>query len=690
MNSSSLGSNATQVNSNEARTLLNSLGLLVCQVDSNLTIHWASTAFFNLFCSTKVGADLLTHSLYDFLAGPADFVWPYKGAISDQSYPIEPAELLMTLANGSERWIQWRVCFDDRISDTILLLGIDIDDRHRTEEQLRASQAFLDSVVDNIPNMIFIKEATSLTFVRLNKAGEELLGLSADTVIGKSDRDFFPESQAEFFLSKDREVLQGEEILEILEEPIKTARGETKILHTKKIPLKDSAGKAQYLLGISEDITSRKEFEEALAVSEERLNLAIDGAELGLWDWNVQTGEVVFNDRWIEMLGYSREDLDPHYSTWAKLLNPEDQPRCVSELEKHLKGEIEIYRAEFRLRTKVGKWKWILSVGKVFERDSENLPLRAVGIHLDIDERKQVEANWLKAKEAAESASRLKSEFLANVSHEIRTPMNGVIGMTELLLETNLSPEQKELAQAVQVSADSLLNIINDILDFSKIEAGKLELRPQLFDVRQIVEDLSRLFAQRVKQSGIALETKVDSSLPALVYGDSLRLRQVLINLIGNALKFTGRGGSITLGVEVEFRTKETIVLQFSVVDTGIGISPEDQERIFEPFLQADNTSTRKHGGTGLGLSISARLVALMGGQIAVMSEPGVGSSLIFTADFALSAPEKVIARPSQSVTLHTSRTLDILLVEDNLLNRKLVSTILQKAGHVVEIATNG
>ena len=323
----------------------------------------------------------------------------------------------------------------------------------------------------------------------------------------------------------------------------------------------------------------------------------------------------------------------------------------------------------------LGNDTWILTT-KVPFYDENGAPIGTIGIGSNVTALKQTEGELVKARIQAEAASRAKSEFLANMSHEIRTPLNGVMGMTELALDTDLTPEQRDYLETVKFSADSLLNVINDILDFSKIEAGKVDLESIDFDVRECVETTLRTLVLRAEEKDLELLCDIAPEVPAIIRGDSTRLRQILFNLLGNAIKFTSQG-QVALTVEVEPQDGPDCLLHFSVADTGIGIPKEKQAVIFDAFTQADTSTTREFGGTGLGLTITSRLVAMMGGRIWVNSEPGKGSDFHFTARVGMGSTSE--AQGLASVPDGLLRGARVLVVDDNQTNRRILDRLLTR-----------
>lgn len=426
-----------------------------------------------------------------------------------------------------------------------------------------------------------------------------------------------------------------------------------------------------------------------LAKSEERFALAVRGTNDGIWDWDIRTGEVFFSPRWKSMIGYEEHEIENNFTSFEKLLHPDDHDRVMSVLNDYLSGRTPHYSVEFRFRHKDGLWRWILARGRAL-RDEDNKPYRMAGSHTDVTERKRDEEELRQARHAAEAANSAKSVFLANMSHEIRTPMNGIIGMGELLLGTKLDETQRQYLEMLKQSADSLLELLNDILDFSKIEAGRMELDSHEFDLNTIVTETVQAMSVRAYQKRLVLLHYISPEVPARLIGDDGRLRQILINLIGNAIKFTHKGG-VTVEVAVESGTADLLMLHFKINDTGIGIAGTMHQRIFEAFTQAESSTTRRYGGTGLGLAICRDLVELMHGRIWVESEPEVGSTFHFTAAFGRTSGISIkpqSPRVEPVVTAHSS--MKLLVVEDGHVNQLVSSRMLEVRGHLVTLASSG
>ena len=563
----------------------------------------------------------------------------------------------------------------------------DVSKRKRTEEALRTSEALL-AVASNLPIVVFALDRDGI-FILSEGQGLTGLGLRPGEAVGKSVSEVC--GKVPQILDNVRRALDGEAFSDTL------AVGSL-AFQTCYSPLRDSSGNVTRVLGVAIDTTKRTQAEQQLRMSEERWELALRGNNDGLWDWNARTDEVFFSPRWKQMLGFEDHELENNTAAWEGRIHPDDLVRVQAHLQKHLRHETDFYTNEYRLRAKDGSYRWVLARGQALW-DEEGRAVRMVGSHTDITERKVAEEALQRAKEQAEMASRAKSEFLANMSHEIRTPMNGVLGMIELVLDSELAAEQREFLDTAKHSAHSLLSLINDILDLSKIEAGKVELVRAPFSIRQGVDEAVRMLVVTARQKGLTLNIDIAADVPDCLIGDAVRLRQILSNLVGNALKFTDRG-HVTVRVRIEQHSAAGASLHFLVRDTGIGISEEQQACIFEPFRQVDGSTTRRHEGTGLGLAICTRLVQLMGGRLWVESRAGEGSTFHFTAPFeyARAGEEKQagvslardVSTLAASLQSSSASPLRVLVAEDNAVNQNLIRSVLKKEGHLVQLASNG
>ena len=406
-----------------------------------------------------------------------------------------------------------------------------------------------------------------------------------------------------------------------------------------------------------------------------------------LADWNLRAGSVEAGRQWKEMLGYAAGDIDNSLAQWQRMLHPDDLRMLQARIDVHVQTKDPYFQAECRFKARDGQWRWFLLRGAVAARDTEGAPVRVLVLQRDISDVKAAESALISAKEAAEAANKSRGAFLANMSHEIRTPMNGIIGMTELALDTQLDAEQRHYLKTVKSSAEALLTIVNDILDFSKIEAGKMDFEALAFSIQDTVLEAVRVLAVSAHKKGLELVANVHSDVPARIVGDPTRLRQVIINLVGNAIKFTEHG-EVSLDVSIDQQTEHSVYLRFSIRDTGIGVPPDKQQAIFEAFSQADVSTTRRFGGTGLGLAISARLVQLMDGKISLESTLGVGSVFSFTGRFGVEASMMAQTQAFAAVAKYAGRRA--LVVDDNETVGRYLVDLLERLGIQSSLSADG
>ena len=574
--------------------------------------------------------------------------------------------------------------------------------QQRVAEELHQSQARFEGA--------FETSATGMALVgvdgrwlSVNHALCEIVGYAEDELLATTFQAITHPADLEADLDFVRQVLSGVIRHYHLEKRYIHKDGHIVWIHLSASLVRDSGGVPLYFVAQIQDITPRKHAEDALRKSESRYRAIFENASDVIYTHDLDGNFTSVNPAAVRVVGYSAEEF--LNMNIAKLLSGSSLVRARELIQRSVGGAAKYERQEFEIAAKDGR-KLVFEVRPqlIFE---EGRPVGVQGIARDITDARRAQLELEKAKEAAETANRAKSEFVANMSHEIRTPMNGIIGMTELALGTELTLEQRDYLQTVKASARALLTLINDILDFSKIEAGRLDLDPVDFALGDCINESLKMMVLRAQEKGLELSSEFDTETPELLVGDPGRLRQVIVNLIGNAIKFT-EAGRIAVKVrainarpeprEPSASVRPRVMLHFSVHDTGPGIPVEKQGCIFNPFEQADGSTARKYGGTGLGLAICARLVALMGGTIWVESEMGRGSTFHFTAWFERQAARVASggngsvgsdARPVRRAH-DGGRALRILVAEDNIVNQKLAVRLLEKHGHAVVVVGTG
>ncbi len=567
----------------------------------------------------------------------------------------------------------------------------------RMEKSLQQEHNLLRTLIDLLPDCIYVKD-THGRFLVANRAVARIMNAASPyDLLGKTDQDFYPGWLAVEFGRDERQVIESGEPLVNKDEPGINPDGSPRAILTTKVPLRDAQGQIIGLVGIGHDITERKGAEEELRRAHDELDLRVRErtAELAAANEGLEKEHrlvralmdnlpqsIYFKDAASRFISINRalatslglrDAAEAIGKSDADFFSAEHAQRTLADEQQIMRTGRPILDKEHEETWPDGHTQWTLTT-KIPFRDEEGRIVGTLGISRDITERKQVSEALRVAKEAAEAASRAKGAFLANMSHEIRTPLNAVIGMTELVLKSPLAAQQREFLELVRESGEALLSLINDILDFSKIEAGKLVLESSAFDLWESLGDTMKTFAVRAHQQGLELVCSIHPEVPRMVVGDYNRLRQILVNLVGNAVKFTERG-EVGLEVTREPPGENGVLLHFVVADTGIGIPVEKQAAIFEMFEQADASTTRRHGGTGLGLAIASHLVGLMGGRIWVESEVGRGSRFHFVVRLAPAAAEFVEPLPPEPACLHG---MPVLVVDDNATNRRILDAALR------------
>ncbi len=549
----------------------------------------------------------------------------------------------------------------------------DISERLRREHKLR----YLSQALEQSPVSILITD-TAGRICYVNSRFVELTGYSPSEVEGKNPRILrsgftSPATYKELWES----ITSGKEWHgELLN---RKKNGELFWESASVAPFNGPDGRVSHYLAVKQNITERKRSAQLLQETSERLRNFFELCPLGISLRDIDTGRFLeFNRAVLESTGYS-EDEFRRLRDWD--LTPPEFAAIEEQALRKLRETGRYGPIEKEYVHSDGRRIPILVDGfRVHDPDGR---VRLWSIIQDFSERKKLEQSLVEARIAADAANQSKSEFLATMSHEIRTPMSGIIGLSKLLLETPLSPEQREFATLIASSGDSLLRLLNDILDLSKIEARKLEMEVLDFEPRRVIEDTRRLYARIADEKGLSLTCLIEDAVPAMVRGDPGRLRQILSNLLSNAIKFTAQG-LITVRVERESENEGSVTLRFSVTDTGIGIPFDRQEAVFSPFEQADASTARTRGGTGLGLAIAKHLAELQNGRIGLSSEPGIGSTFWFTAVLERPTTASVPgADPDlyEAVLSAGKQHSRILIVEDNPACQLLVRHLIKKFG---------
>jgi len=617
----------------------------------------------------------------DFDSYPAELAnkyWADDKTVLDSGIPIINREEPGLDVQGNPIWVMTtKAPLRDEKGQVVGLVGIgrDITEQKQAEERLVAESNLLSTVIDNLPDYIFVKDVNS-RLIMDNIAHRRLLGTTVlEEVVGKTDFDFFPDELAAPYFADEQKIIQSGEGLINREEPAVDKDDKQKWLLTTKVPLRDRQGTIIGTVGINRDITERKQAEIELLREKQFLETLNKTSPVAVVVLDNQENIVSCNPAFENLYGY----------TPAEIIGKNLDALVTTQ---ELLGQANFYTQQAMLGP-------VRGVGQRRRKNGELVDVEFYGVPVIVDE-ERIGALAIyhditeldRARREAEDASRTKSEFLANMSHEIRTPMNGVIGMLELSLDTQLTSEQRDFLETSLHSAEALLALLNDILDFSKMEAGKLELEKINFNLRNTVEDVAYTLATRAQSKGLEIACLIHPDITSNLRGDPGRLRQILVNLVGNAIKFTPQG-EIVIHAEPIEETDSHVLVHFAVQDTGIGIPYERQAAVFDRFTQADGSTTRKYGGTGLGLTISKQLVDAMAGKIGVESKPGIGSTFWFEVKFEKQPTKKHVTAPLSPKLLNLAQAR-VLIIDDNQTNRLILTKNVEALGSRVESVSSG
>ena len=613
-----------------------------------------------------------------------EFVHP-----EDQEATLAEAQKIMTTGedvvsfenrylckDGSYKWLLWSstVSIEEQLYYAV---ARDITERKQAEVHYR-------DLYENAPDMMAVVDLVSGSILECNQTLAEVIGRSKEEIVGNSFLELYASESIDAARQTSSAFIETGEVIR-QERTLRRADGSTIDVLLQATPMRDATGKIVASRSTWRDVTQQKEAERALASQEALYRALIQAAPQVIWVADADGQVALLNKAWHEFSGLS--DEESLGTRWAEALHPEDLPDVLAKWERaYTRGET--YSGECRFRAKNGSYETFIFIGTPV-RDESGKIINWVGINTNIADRVEAEIALQEAKDAAEYANRAKSEFLATMSHELRTPLNAIIGFSEILRDEilgTINGEQKELVLDIHTSGNHLLAMINDILDLSKIEAGKMELQLERFSVQEAVTEVNTVINALANQKQIQLILELDRDV--LIEADKIKFKQILYNLLSNAVKFTDEGGKVTTKFEVSGSA-----LLGSVTDTGVGMSPQDRGKLFQPFTQLDASSTRAHSGTGLGLSLTNRLIQLHGGKIWVDSELDEGSTFSFTFPLHQQEQKVEVTAPDASnsettAALGNNRT--ILVAEDNEQAAQLLGIYLTEAGYQVEYATDG
>ncbi len=648
---------------------------------------------------------MVGYSEQDLLATRwADLTHPDNRALTQQLVdrlhqdPSQPAELEKRYLHrdGSVVWGRTRISLvqDSQGSPLYFVVHVeDITERKRTEEALHESENRFRNMADSCPTMLWVTgEDGGIQFV--NRMLREFTGSTHEQVEGgKWHLLVHPDDVAQYVGAFEHAVREHSSFR--AEARIRRADGAWRLIGSYAEPRLSPGGAFLGHVGLTADITARNEAEQAMRASEEKFRELTENIHEVFWMMPPAGDEILYvSPAYEQVWERTCDSLYKNPMAWAEAIHPDDLETAHALFARQIQGEA--IESEYRIRTPGGQEKWIRDRAFPIRGEAGEL-IRVVGVAEDITEAKHYEEDLIQAWEGADAANRAKSRFLANMSHEIRTPMNGVLGMLQLLMIGDLNSEQRRYITVAQDSGRALLALIDDILDLSKIEARKITLEKLSFDPRRTVDDVVQLLRVQASAKGLGFHSSMSPAIPPLLRGDAHRLRQVLTNLAGNAIKFTERG-QVTLDAKLESQREGIATVRFTITDTGIGLRPDQAARLFSPFTQAEASTTRKYGGTGLGLAICKQLVEMMGGSIGVESREGQGATFWFTAALEL-APAMESAGSGQRVeerwiapngAPHPGPAARILVAEDNATNREVALAQLQKLGYRADAVPNG